>query len=278
MKKLLATLVIGCLIAPVMAQDRVKATPSTTTDNTVIVAPVPPEPIPLPPRPVRNYVIASPRVSLQQHPPLLQPIVAPNDHDCRTIGAAHNFHRRSTRMLLLRDKNLYVKLDDETEGVWHPKSCGFLGAGLFLYQYDFHNRQWRKLGNDMRFAHGCGPNKGQGTDIGVMFEPDHAGIYILSACAISFALPTDPDGTDPTNLRKWLQCGDVDVSESYIFMWAVDTIQPYHKRWLSYADAERIDTRDELAKEDIAIELVPGVRAVEAEAILGLEAEPAPTE
>ena len=257
MKKQMITWITGALLIPglLSAQESIDGRAGIT---------------PTPDDQVRNYVVASPRISLQTHPRI--PDLSPTLDRCRVVGAAHNFHRESARLVMLRDQKLFVKLDDETEGVWHPKSCGFLGAGLFMYQYDFYNQGWRKLGHDMRYARSCGPNKGQGTDIGVFFKASRVGTHILNARAISFALPTDPN--EPENIRKWLKCGDIDISRSYIVVWVVDSIEPHHRDWEAFRDVEPIDGRTEIPKGEISVDIEPGVFAVEPEALFGLEAVP----
>jgi hypothetical protein len=288
----LTIVLAGLLVGTTFAQDR---TDTNRDDKRAVVdvtpvrpivdpKPVPlPTPIPIPePQPQRHrYVVASPRVSLANHPPLLRvaddgtaesvdglrPDILPLD--CPTIGAAYNFPRGDGRMVVRKGDTVFIQLDNETEGVWYEKACGYLGAMIFVYIHDREGERWVRLGNDGRYAKRCGPGKGQGINIGVPFHANRPGVHYLSACVVSFALPVNPDVVEPTNLRSLLRCGDVDISETRLRILVTPNILPGHRDWVSLKVAEEVDGLDEIEPGDLGFEVIPG--AVEAV----LEAAPA---
>jgi hypothetical protein len=272
----------GLMAGTGFAQDRTDTRRGDARDRTVDVVPDRPDvkpaprPTPIDPRPIpipvperHRYVVASPRVSLAGHPPLLQvatdgtansadaarPDILPLD--CRTIGAAHNFPRRDGRICVQVGDSIFFQLDNETEGVWYEKACGYLGAMIFVYQHDRDGDRWVPIGRDARYARLCGPGKGQGVNIGVPFHANRPGVHYISACVVSFALPVRP-GVDVNDLRSLLHCGDVDISETRIRVLATRHIQPGHRDWANLKTAEAVDTKVELPAGDLGFEVIPG--------------------
>jgi len=77
--------------------------------------------------PVRQYIVASPRVALSLNPQTEDAGAA-----CGTLGAAYNFPRDNGRMLLRQGTLLFVRFDRNIEGVWYENACGLLGSRLTL--------------------------------------------------------------------------------------------------------------------------------------------------
>lgn len=270
----------GLMAGTGFAQDRTDTRRGDTRDRTVDVVPDRPDvkpaprPTPIDPRPIptperHRYIVASPRASLAGHPPLLQvaadgtadvvdadrPDILPRD--CKTIGAAHNFPRGDGRMCVKVGDSIFFQLDNETEGVWYERACGYLGAMIFVYKHDRDGDRWVPIGRDARYARFCGPGKGNGVNIGVPFHANRPGVHYISACVVSFALPVSP-GVDVSDLRSLLRCGDVDVSETRIRVLVTRDIQPDHRDWVSLKTAEAVDAKVELPAGDLGFEVIPG--------------------
>ena len=79
-------------------------------------------------RPLRHYIVASPRASLA-----LRPGVSPDSTEpCNTVGAATNFARRNGRLLVRRGTGIAFRYDRNVEGVWHKGASGLLRSELIV--------------------------------------------------------------------------------------------------------------------------------------------------
>jgi hypothetical protein len=239
--------------------DSAKQTKLTAT-KTLRVAPAP-QPVPVPqPRKI-YYNVASPRVALANQPPLMTPTAdaleaefAPVPY-CRTIGAACNFARGDGRLLVRKGTHIFVKLAGDIEGVWYEKACGYLGAVIALDIQRPGSNEWVTLGQDSRVGKRCGPAVGTARNIGVVFEANRPGEYLLRARIISFALPLGPTLEEPDNLRDLLPCGDVASDEVFIKVRVIERMVIEDLRWAREKMPPRDTSKVELEEAEIDIGL-----------------------
>lgn len=148
-------------------------------------------------RPLRQYVVASPRASLA----LLPNATGITTQPCTIIGAASNFPRPNGRLLVRTDTAIAFRYDRNVEGVWHDGACGLMRSalvveiqrlqeidGTFPRLQDLDEDAWVPLGRDGAEGSGCGPALGT-ANIGVRHLFESAGDFIVRCTITTVAIP-----------------------------------------------------------------------------------------
>ena len=155
-----------------------------------------------------DYVVASPRAALARPmiPAATVDSVAPTAPPI--TAAAHNFARPHGSVLLPYGHGLNVRLSPEAEGVWYPRSSGWLGTFLIVDASPFVNSMvtsatvpdatWIAVGRDGAADRRIGPSIGTAKNIGVRFNPSRPGEYLLRARVFTYAMPVEPTVAPPT--------------------------------------------------------------------------------
>lgn len=142
--------------------------------------------------PLRQYIVASPRASLQ-----LRPGVEPGSEEpCDVIGAATNFQRENGRLLVRAGRGIAFRYDRNVEGVWHDGACGLLGTRLSVDIRPLANPdnpesgdgEWRPLGNDGAARRRCGPAVGT-AEVVVRHVFENPGNFVVRCTVSTFAIP-----------------------------------------------------------------------------------------
>lgn len=150
-------------------------------------------------RPLRQYVVASPRASLAPLPDT----AAGTDPPCTTLGAVSNFPRPNGRLLVRRDTAIAFRYDRNVEGVWHDGACGLLRSELVveiqrlpetdntaLSLPELDEDAWVEIGRDGAAGEGCGPALGT-ANIGVRFLFEEGGDFVVRCTIATAAIPED---------------------------------------------------------------------------------------
>lgn len=149
-------------------------------------------------RPLRHYVVASPRVSLALRPGANPEAPEP----CDVVGAATNFQRENGRLVVRKDTGIAFRFDRNLEGVWHDRACGTLRTSLTVEVRPVENPEaeegaaegegeepeWRLVGRDIAAGHACGSAIGT-ADIAVRSRFEHVGHFMVRCTIRSAALP-----------------------------------------------------------------------------------------
>lgn len=156
-------------------------------------------------RELRQYIVASPRVSLAPRPGAEG---AP-EAECSVVGAATNFERPNGRLLVRAGRGIVFRFDRNVEGVWHDNACGLLRTALSVEirpiqpdadpEVEPENVEWRLIGRDDAGALRCGPAIGV-ANIGVRHLFVEPGDYVVRCTVVSRAIPENeivPEGETP---------------------------------------------------------------------------------
>ena len=143
-------------------------------------------------QPVRHFFVASPRLALS-----LAPEAADGSTCCPLIGAAFNFAREDSQILVRAGKRVAFRLDRNLEGVWYPGACGLLGTRLVVDMRPLaaEDGEWVELGRSGAAAVRCGPSVGR-ANIFVPYQFADVGEYLVRARILSIAEPV-PDPAEP---------------------------------------------------------------------------------
>jgi len=144
-------------------------------------------------RPLRHYIVASPRASLAPVPGTA------GEADCDVVGAATNFARPDGRLLVRKDTAIAFRFDRSVEGVWHDDACGLLRAELLVEIQRLpaptageppalDENAWRPVGRDGAAGRGCGPAIGT-ANIAVRHLFEREGDFVVRSTVRSFAIP-----------------------------------------------------------------------------------------
>ena len=144
-------------------------------------------------RPLRQYIVASPRVSLAPRPGAEDPA-----GECGTIGAATNFQRGNGRLLVRVGRGIAFRFDRNVEGVWHENACGILRSSLTVHIRPIdpetepsevpEEEGWILVGRDLAEARRCGPALGT-ANIVVRKLFEEPGEYLVRSTIRSAAIP-----------------------------------------------------------------------------------------
>lgn len=147
-------------------------------------------------RPLRQYIVASPRASLALRPGASG---EPNE-PCDVVGAATNFQRRHGRLLVRKNTGILFRFDRNVEGVWHDDACGLLRSQLIVQirpvptdssiNEELGNQEtgWETIGRDGAFARTCGPAVAT-ANIGVRHRFEQAGDFLVRSIIRTWAIP-----------------------------------------------------------------------------------------
>ncbi|MCF6285740.1 MAG: hypothetical protein L3K26_11170 [Candidatus Hydrogenedentes bacterium] len=153
-------------------------------------------------RPLRHYIVASPRASLS-----LLPGTGPDSTEaCTTVGAATNFARRHGRLLVRKNTGIAFRFDRNVEGVWHRDACGLLRSELIVEGIRLpepvegvdpanapellagDELDWVLIGRDGAEGRTCGPAIGT-ANVAVRHLFADAGDFVVRCTIRTFAVP-----------------------------------------------------------------------------------------
>ncbi|MBX3179704.1 MAG: hypothetical protein KF886_20310 [Candidatus Hydrogenedentes bacterium] len=190
-------------------------------------------------RPLRQYIVASPRASLAPRP-------GPSGGECDVVGAATNFHRENGRLLVRAGTGIAFRFDRNVEGVWHGDACGLIRSELVLHIRRLEpgtapgaavpENSWEPLGRDGAAHRLCGPAVAT-ANIGVRRLFETPGDFVVRSTIRTFAIPESEVVEEGERPRFCGAARDVDVVFTHVrvvdqdatedqFRWQVDNDSP----------------------------------------------------
>lgn len=138
-------------------------------------------------RPIRKYVLASPRASLIPIGEPAQDAGVP----CESLGEAANFPRRQGSIVVRQGHEVLFELDRNIEGVWYPGACGAISTQIILEGAEIvggEPTEFVPVGRNGAAARRCGPHVATAR-VGVPYRFNEAGEYVLRARIVTHAVP-----------------------------------------------------------------------------------------
>ena len=222
-------------------------------------------------RPLRHYIVASPRISLAPRPG----VEPGSEEPCNIIGSATNFQRDNGRLIVRKDTAIAFRFDRNMEGVWHENACGLLRTSLTVEvrpviepepaagavegegegEGELPEPEWRLVGVDDAAGRVCGPAIGT-AEIAVRTRFEHPGLFMVRCTIRSAAIP-EGEIAEPGN--EPVLCGgkrDMDVVMTLVRVVDREAIEE-DLQWQFENDPPTVGSRFGNPLDDVVDETLP---------------------